>query len=199
MKTIMRDFDGSLPVRGGQAITGGEFRADEGLVPNVAGAYMIFVRGGEALLSAAGYEHASHLRAPRIADRIHLYTGQSMGLCTRLTKHFRKDARVSTFRTSLLAIERACGGISQTGTPHCDVGSCEFRLNDWLRENVTVGYWLHPCPQRGEAQILARTASPLNIAYRPDIFSRRLRAFRAQWAGRNVPTFCRSALAGHAP
>lgn len=171
------------------------FVSDHEVIAEDSGVYLLLIRGGDALLKAAGYYRLEQ-RDPWAEDGwSHLYTGSSALMQTRLKRHLLGDARVSTFRKTMLALEQQCGALTATGVPFDGSVHPELALDDWLEEQCQiatceVGYFFDE-----EAHFLARWPSPLNITgRRGDPFSRRLMALRSVRDGRRVAAHCQPFL-----
>jgi hypothetical protein len=161
------------------------------LVPDRAGVYVIFVQGGDALLDAMDYERLGGAPPWRFRDYVHLYTGAGCDMRDRLLSHMFRDARVSSFRKSLLAAEQAYGAISSTGLTLPKAPNQEIALDLWLAHHAYVG--IHRCADylEVERRVLKSTPSPLNIQQRSTPFSLRLHAIRAVFDERVPRAFCR--------
>ena len=139
------------------------------------GVYLILLQGGDILfgdfdtlplLASEGYYHA--------------YTGESIGIRSRLLHHLTGTIRESTFRESLLALQfsRAVLWAEQIA----GLGDLEARLSAWLVDNACVAYRVRNYIRDGEQEMLTRSASPLNLSGRPkDQFAKRLKADRVKF------------------
>ncbi len=151
-------------------------------MPTSPGVYCIFTRSGGELLSSAGYFPDPQLPSWVVNGHTHVYTGECIGLRRRLTEHLTGDIAASTFRSSVLAMAWHTTNQSGAPNPFGERAETEAALSEWLADEVLIGY--KPCGYTRQHQnaLLARTASPLNIADREKTpFARLLEQFRADF------------------
>jgi hypothetical protein len=164
------------------------FAAHLDYVPDCPGVYVLLMRDGDRLLGATDYFEVDGRPVPVGPGGLHhMYTGQSHGLRTRLKRHVLGDARVSTFRTTLLAIDARYDALSVVHRATEDRYQDEVRLTRWLTENLLVGLMRCDACCDTEAQLLRALPSPLNITLRKTSpFARSLietrRAFRREFS-----------------
>lgn len=139
--------------------------ADLNMVPDCPGVYLFFANGGTRLLEATSYFDLDCRSPASLHRRTHLYTGAANDLRLRMKQHFFRDWRSSTFRETLLAIERARKAISKSQTPASNITG-EESLSDWLAHNVAVGIRLSKRPFELETQLIETQVSPFNITLR---------------------------------
>jgi hypothetical protein len=156
-------------------------------LPEKAGAYAVFVRNGDRILSELGYQpqNKSRLVSP-VTCHDHMYTGTAGNLRLRVVCHVKGDARTSTFRRSLLAAEYSCGALSRAGQPLLATANEETSLDLWLAMNAHLVWWCHDDHRKIEDVMLASLRSPLNLSGRKhDPFSRRLMEMRKAFQARD--------------
>lgn len=131
--------------------------ANDQAVPDKPGVYALFVRGGEAFLRAAGYTGGA-VGSWQVNEGLHVYTGETYGLRSRLLTHIKGDENGSNVRRTILAL-----GLGKLSIPTEGFASDEAALSDWFARHVSVGFF--PCAyvKDVERSILMETASPLNI------------------------------------
>lgn len=132
------------------------------LIPNFGGVYYVFLSGGIELLHASSYFKHYSREPMEHQDKMHLYTGSSQRLRSRINCHLFGDSDQSGFRKTLAALQFACRAISKTETMHCQVKD-RGDLNLWLAHNAHFAFV--PCTdfREQEMRALARLSSPLNL------------------------------------
>lgn len=160
------------------------------LIPDTGGVYAILLRGGDALLEPTGYYELGGLKPIQMGEFSHLYTGSTLELQTRLRRHLTGDARVSTFRRTLLAIDHAVGAFEKAGAPLAP-GNAEHALDGWLGDHALLAVKECEACLDVEERYLRSTPSPLNITNRRSApFSRRLMRMRSVYEGKAVRPHC---------
>ena len=133
------------------------------LIPQEPGMYFFFAANGTSLLRAAGYfSHDARLPLVR-RQSVHLYTGRSFRLRTRIRCHLLGSAEESCLRKTLVVLERARGAISKTRTPYCKVVVDRRGLTNWLAANSSFAFVLCEDERDWELEVLRVMASPLNL------------------------------------
>ena len=89
-------------------------------VPRRPGVYAIFLRNGDRLLDVIGYGDKSRAAPWRIADFVHLYTGESGDLRGRLQQHLYGEAEESCFRLTLLSLASSATALLER-QPHMEL------------------------------------------------------------------------------
>ncbi len=158
------------------------FLSDPKLVPTSPGVYCLFLRSGDQLISTASYPPESGLPTWVVGEGTHLYTGEGIGLRKRLTEHLLGDIDSSTFRKTLLALHWHAGVRAGDPPDFTDRLTTETALTEWLSNEVIIGYKVCGYTRAHQNALLARTASPLNIADRePTPFGRLLKELRRKF------------------
>jgi hypothetical protein len=135
-------------------------------VPNEAGVYGFFIRGGTRLLEATGWFDLDSRRPLTVRRHQLLYVGAANWLGERLKQHMRTGhLENSSLRKTLLAIEYTTRALSRSGTPACRVRG-QVTLTRWLRLNAIVGIRFTRNPFVVERHILEAHACPFNIQWR---------------------------------
>jgi predicted GIY-YIG superfamily endonuclease len=166
------------------------FVANRDLIADTSGVYAILLRRGDQLLAPTGYYELGGLRPIPIGEFSHLYTGSTFELQTRLRRHLSGDARVSTFRKTLLSMNHSASVFEKSGAPLAP-GNAEHALDDWLAEHALLA--VRECKARLDVEdhYLRSTPSPLNITSRRAApFSRRLMRMRSLYDGKAVRPHC---------
>lgn len=173
---------------GFETLREGDSLAALSAVPAGRGVYGLLVRNGRQLVEAIGYREFGGEPLHDESDGFALlYIGASGEVRSRVKEHLAGEARISTFRKTLLAAEQFAGAISASGTPLPTAANEEYALDAWLATNTKVA--VLPCEDYGarERVLLARMPSPLNIEHRKATpFARRLMMLRALFDGRPV-------------
>lgn len=165
------------------------------IIPEATGVYALLLRRGERLLDAAGY-YDCPLPHPlvHVGEFVHLYSGCSGSIGTRIRNHLVGDKRVSNFRRTLLSLEGYCGAMSAIAPFQLGANE-ENDLTAWLSKNLMIAFQStsdHLAVERG---IITNLASPLNIqCRRPLPFARRLMAILRLWDGRPMAGWLQEAL-----
>jgi predicted GIY-YIG superfamily endonuclease len=166
------------------------FVEDRDLIADTSGVYAILLRHGDALLAPTGYYDLGGLQPIQMGEFSHLYTGSTFELQTRLRRHLTGDARVSTFRKTLLAMHHAVRVFETAGAPLMP-GNAEHALDDWLKEHALLAVRECDACLNVEDHYLRSTPSPLNITNRRAApFSRRLMRMRSLYDGKAVRPHC---------
>jgi predicted GIY-YIG superfamily endonuclease len=166
------------------------FVENRDLIADTNGVYAILLRGGDALLLPTGYYDLGGLQPIQMGEFCHLYTGSTFQLQTRLRRHLTGDARVSTFRRTLLAMHHTAGVFEKSGAPLAS-GNAEHALDCWLQEHALLAVKECEACLDVEGHYLRSTPSPLNITNRRAApFSRRLMRMRSLYEGKPVRPHC---------
>lgn len=141
-----------------------QFLAAPSLVPDHGGVYAVFVRGGQAIFGATGYQDVPQRPVWRHDDADHAYTGETYGLRTRILSHLAGDILVSNLRETLMALQ--WGGGALPDGPDVEAGriQAERALTEWMKANILVGYRSCSYVKDVETAILDATASPFNLS-----------------------------------
>ena len=141
-----------------------QFLAAPSLVPDHGGVYAVFVRGGQAIFGATGYQYVPQRPVWRHDDADHAYTGETYGLRTRILSHLAGDILVSNLRETLMALQ--WGGGALPDGPDVEAGriQAERALTEWMKANILVGYRSCSYVKDVETAILDATASPFNLS-----------------------------------
>jgi hypothetical protein len=136
--------------------------ADPDILPDAEGVYYFLLAGGTKLLRASNYFKFYDREPLSHRDDVHLYTGASVRLRSRIMCHLVGGADQSGLRKTLVALEFARSAISKTQTPSCHISDRQG-LNRWLARNASIAYV--PCPnaRERERRLLTRLISPLNL------------------------------------
>lgn len=141
-------------------------------VPRRPGVYTILLRGGDQLLSNAGYARHARPKPWRMVDFTHLYTGESGDLGGRLNQHLFGDADASGFRFTLMALAAEHDLVE-------GFLDLEVATRRHLKEHALIAFKEECLIGEVEERIVERSGSPLNIRARePDEFTKYLRAAR---------------------
>ena len=159
-----------------------DFLSNPKLVPSSPGVYCLFARSGTSLLSSAGYFPDPRLPAWNVDGHTHIYTGEGIGLRKRVSQHLIGDISDSTFRGSVLAINWKAGEQRGDANPFTSRAETEAALSEWLENEVVIGFKACGYTRQHQNALLARTASPLNIADREKTpFARLLEQMRSEF------------------
>jgi hypothetical protein len=159
-------------------MTASQFFTCTSCIVDTVGVYAILIREVNPILIRMGYDVALDGRLWQISGYGHIYTGESVGVASRLIEHLTGTAEDSTFRESLIALQLATGAIWTDQASRCR-SRLEALLSDWLAENAMVAFKL--CKFVGEVErgILERAPSPLNIRdHLPTPFTKMLKTAR---------------------
>jgi hypothetical protein len=178
-----------LEQEGFDFVAGARFMRSHRFVSEKRGIYVLLIRDGDKLLEAAGYSDMGGAAAPAWTvgngEYTHLYTGCSGNLRMRVKRHLVRDVRVSSFRKSLLALDAKFGVINATGHPFPMEPHQEAGLDLWLAMHGVVGFRRCEDDRASEAELLARSPSPLNAQGRPRTpFDKMLLRATAEFDGR---------------
>jgi hypothetical protein len=148
-------------------------------LPDRPAAYLILIQDGDRILETAGYFDVES-RLPLQAEQfVHLYTGASTEWGTRVRRHLTGDCWTSTFRRSLLSMERQVLALSNAALGPMAVVDSEASLTLWLAEHALIGVKECFDPFATEMKVLKSESTPLNIdGRRRAPFSIRLRHYR---------------------
>lgn len=138
---------------------------DASEIPTGSGVYALLFRNGDRLLEAAGYGRAD-AQPWSLGDWHHLYTGRSATLRRRVALHLSKTLNHSNVRESLLALHSHGNALAATGLALDGRVDPESALSSWLTAQCRVGFVETSNPFELERNIIAATASPLNISGR---------------------------------
>jgi predicted GIY-YIG superfamily endonuclease len=149
-------------------------------IPERAGIYLFFFKGGANLLEATSYPASALTPFATRAGLTHMYTGAAIDLRRRMKQHLHRDYRGSSLRKTLIAVEYARKALSgsdrRSGKP-----ISEKRLSVWLRENAYISIQPTDSPFEREREVLSSSASPLNITMRRNTeYSRALMQWRVE-------------------
>lgn len=149
-------------------------------LPLVDGVYLLFVKGGDAILRSSGYYDCSEQEPVRLGDYVHLYTGSSVCLGERVKSQLLGSLGASNFRVTLQSLEIVYGSLRAGGMLRVADVDLNEQVLLWLRDNALVG-WIECTPALAvETAILSLSASPLNIEFRRDAeYSKRLMEARS--------------------
>ena len=158
-KPTRRTWRSNLTFLSAEALLTEDFRN----VPQEAGVYMIFLRGGRELLEGAGL-------SPTRSDTLwteegaeHAYTGETYHLPTRLRAHLTGNIWASPLRKSLLAVQHQLGQLQRLSSEEEERDATERQLSDWLSKQAVIAFKSCGYVKDVEDVILNETASPLNI------------------------------------
>lgn len=146
--------------RGFKFVDAQSFLAKPSEMPSEGGVYAIFLRDGSKMLDLAGFAAAD---GPPLWSKdgvVHVYTGESYDLRTRLLQHL---TGVSHLHDRFLALQFA-GALPGAPKVSTDPDEAYRALNEWLASQVVIGYRSCGYVRDAEAAILKATASPLNLA-----------------------------------
>lgn len=177
-------MQGSWLIRQGFSLVGGaSIEKFAHRIPEGPGVYVLLIANGNEILERAGYRAQSD-RAPwKLGRFVHLYTGESFGVRSRVAHHVTGTIKDSNFRMTLLALQAACHAISPTTQSWVS----EDWLTEWLRQNALVGFRRAEFIKEVEADILERSPSPLNIAGRSrSTFTKTLMGMRREYRRSSV-------------
>ena len=168
--------------KGFTLVAANEFFSDPKVVPAGPGVYVLFVKDGSQVLSAAGYAPDRKLATWEERGCLHLYTGESLGMRGRLTQHLLEGIRESDLRKTLLSIFWKDGAPPGGLPDFSDRQAVEDALTEWMRTHVVIGFKTIGYTRTVERLMLERAASPLNIGDRkPSTFSRLLTQLRGMF------------------
>lgn len=160
-------------------VSAADVMAKPELLPNGPGVYALFVREGDQILSAAGYENPEAQQHWTRDGFVHLYTGESYGIRDRVLDHLVTGVDRSNFRLTMLALAHC--GVTLGGLEE-PTGACEHdeaAMTAWLRSSTLIGYKTCGYVKEAERAVLYATPSPINIGGRePTEFSNLLRTLR---------------------
>lgn len=157
------------------------------LLPEGGGIYAILIKDGARLLEASGYFDLEDATPWEWHQFDHLYTGETQSLRTRLRRHLEGDIRVSTLRKTLIALERTFRAVTYVGGKFARDQHPELALDDWMQDQVVIGFKECWMPIDAERDLLRRSPSPLNISGRRSRpYSKRLMNARSQLVGQSM-------------
>jgi GIY-YIG catalytic domain len=136
--------------------------SEPSVIPQTAGTYLFFATTGITLLRATGYFRCDTRQPIVHRDRVHLYTGRSDRMRTRIRCHLLGSAEQSCLRKTLIAIEHACGGLTKTHTLNSEVFD-RHSFNAWLATNSSFAFVTCDDAIGREQELLRVLASPLNL------------------------------------
>jgi transposase-like protein len=167
-------------------------------VPQSAGVYAIFFRGGAKFLEASRFTNDDEKFSWSHEDYEHAYTGETYALRNRFVQHF--VGGVSNLRETLLALHWDRGALLGGPIIGEDREEVERALTDWLAVNAVVGFRNCGYVKDAEAVILNATASPLNIdGRRQTPFAKTLSAVRQRFRAEVVSKWPKVEYQGHRP
>ena len=184
---------------GFEYLSAAEFVADPSKVPHSAGVYAIFLRNGVDLLRASGRSGPEGADAWSHQGALHIYTGETYSLRSRLREHLQGDWVCSNLRATLHSLQ----SLGNEALPDFeqDYEKATEQLDDWLLQNAVIGFKNCGYVRDAEAEILEKTASPLNISGKEgDEFAQFMKRARATLKER-VKDFwpAKSTRSGHRP
>jgi hypothetical protein len=157
-----------------------QFVADPSLIFDNIGVYVILLHGGLQVLRAAGYSPDVHGVPWRIGEYDHMYTGETVGVRSRLLHHAVGTCRTSNFRHTLLAVNAL--ETTFLGKEVGDPGANELKLSKWLTRRALFGFKRCKFVADVEEDLIQRSGSPLNIRGRGDHpFAKSLSAMRKKF------------------
>ena len=160
-------------------------------VPEGAGVYLFFFRGGRALLRRAGLirPHPMLLRTGAGADL--MYIGMSADAVRRRVKtHLTGDSCASSLRQTLGILLMQELGLTPEPIPltsRFHFGEGERRLTDWMVDRGFVLVIGSHVPESDEARLIRVLEPPLNITgRRRSPGARHLLVLRNRYSGRGL-------------
>jgi hypothetical protein len=138
-----------------------EFLSNPEIVRDIVGVYAILVHDADRVLCRTGLPHSDMLPVWKVDGYDHVYTGESVGVRSRLLHHLTGTIRESNFRHSLIALQFVYEALWDGDESRLE--ALEFQLNDWLIPRTMVAYKTCSLVGDVESDILQRSASPLNI------------------------------------
>lgn len=149
-------------------------------VPAAPGVYALLVKDGHSILRKSGYDAAIEGAPWRIAQYVHLYTGESFDLRWRVSEHLAGCPVASNFKLSLLALQYGYRAIWPEYDPR--VGHMDTKLRRFLVDNLLIAFKRADFIGELEADLIRRSRSPLNLRCKPQgVFSRDLSRLRAKF------------------
>jgi hypothetical protein len=167
MHSNWTDQHGKLLKERFTAVSASDLLARPSRIIDTVGVYAILIRDAEMIFGRLGYNPKLDGALWNVGGYGHVYTGESVGVCSRLLEHLIGSSRESTFRESLIALQRATGAIWNASHSRYYSHTDEQNLSDWLAENALVAF--KHCILVGEVErdLLRRAPCPLNIKDRP--------------------------------
>jgi hypothetical protein len=138
-----------------------QFLGNPELVRDTVGVYAISMQNAESFMCRAGLRYSESLPLWNVGGYSHIYTGESVGIRSRLLHHLIGTIRESNFRHSLIALQFVYEALWEGDEPQLE--ALESQLNEWLMPRTMVAYKTCSFVGDVESDILARSASPLNI------------------------------------
>jgi hypothetical protein len=151
------------------------------MVRDTMGVYMILILGADAILARAGFSE-SHLLTPWSHQNYqHVYTGESIGIRSRLRLHLCGTVRDSPVRELLLAYQFSDAALWPVSDENLD--KLESRLNKWLLENALIAFRVGGYVRDVEKDFIQRLPSTLNTKGNSDspflpLLKKKRKAFR---------------------
>jgi hypothetical protein len=155
-------------------------RLDLTVVPQDAGVYLWFIKGGREILRSSHYFETGGPEPIAFNGRELMYVGSAYDLRFRLAEHLRNPRHEnSSPRKSLIAIEKIFGAVTASVGSNLDVTTADG-LTEWIRDNVAFGFEQDSEPLAREAALISSITCPFNIVgRRRHKYSRWLMAWRA--------------------
>ena len=170
-------------------ISAAEFAHDRSKVRDTPGVYLLCLPKAALIERLTELPPEDRAASWSYGDFVHVYTGESYGLQSRLREHLTGEIDASTFRESLMAL-RWFSGASEPTESFKDRSLAERALTDWLVANALIGYKTSPHIKDYERDILTFTTSPLNLMRdNPTEFTRRLKSVRREFRQAVVSTW----------
>jgi len=138
-----------------------EFLNDPYVVRDAPGVYIILLQGAADIFTLACFDAMEISATWRVRGHDHIYTGESVGVRSRLLHHLLGTIRLSNFRHSLLALEFVYKAL--WGSDEADLSKLEQRFSEWIIPRALLAYKICPLIGEVEANIIKRSSSPLNI------------------------------------
>lgn len=159
-------------------------------VPEQSGVYAFYLPAGAALLESPSSGQTS------IDEAVPIYVGRTGdSLRRRLKQQLLGDARVSQLKANLGVLVQNTLGLSVRPIPgkRYYVFADERPLDDWIADNVIVGYRQTDDPTTTEAAWLASSPGLLNVLGRAETaVTKAIRSQRKLASGRHLPLPTRS-------
>jgi len=167
MREAWTDQHGKLIKERFTALLASDFLDRRSRVIDTVGVYAILIRDAQGLFGRMGYDPKVDGALWNVGGYGHVYTGESVGVCSRILEHLIGTSRESTFRESLIALQKTTGAIWNDLSPRYHGHTDEQNLSDWLTENALIAF--KHCNLVGEVErdLLKRAPCPLNIKDRP--------------------------------
>jgi hypothetical protein len=145
---------------GFRVLSAREFLRAPEQVRDTMGVYMILLSRAGEILSRAGLRDIAGLAAWTVSGHQHVYTGESIGVRSRVLTHLVGTVRDSAVREILLALQFSNAALWSYENENLE--DLEAKLTDWLSVNAMVAFRACNYVRDVERDLISRMPSPFN-------------------------------------